>query len=216
MRFRIDLKIILLLVIFYMTKQIQIYAVIMLFAILHELGHLLAGILLGMKVEKMELIPMGLSVSFKLSPEDYNKKIGKGNQLTIKKILVALAGPITNIAITLIMMGMEFSMGIKLLIIYSNILIALFNLLPIYPLDGGRIVKGILHLILGRQGANRYINDISMITAICLTAIASIAVVYFKNIAIVLIILYLWYLVLKENKKYKQQERIYQMIKKNR
>ena len=107
MRFRIDLKIILLLVIFYMTKQIQIYAVIMLFAILHELGHLLAGILLGMKVEKMELIPMGLSVSFKLSPEDYNKKIGKGNQLTIKKILVALAGPITNIAITLIMMGME-------------------------------------------------------------------------------------------------------------
>ena len=31
--------------------------------------------------------------------------------------------------------------------VYSNILILLFNLLPIYPLDGGRILKYILHIV---------------------------------------------------------------------
>ena len=46
MRFRIDLKIFIFLIIFYFTKQIEIYAMIMLFALIHELGHLLAGILM--------------------------------------------------------------------------------------------------------------------------------------------------------------------------
>ena len=48
---------------------------IMLFAIVHEFGHLLAGLLLGMKPEKMEIMPYGVSISFKLTPKDYNKKI---------------------------------------------------------------------------------------------------------------------------------------------
>lgn len=52
MRFRIDLKIFIFLIIFYFTKQIEIYAMIMLFALIHELGHLLAGILMGMKPRK--------------------------------------------------------------------------------------------------------------------------------------------------------------------
>ena len=47
MRFRIDLKIFIFLVLFYFTKQIEIYALIMIFAIIHELGHLVAGILMG-------------------------------------------------------------------------------------------------------------------------------------------------------------------------
>ena len=44
MRFRIDLKIFIFLIIFYFTKQIEIYAMIMLFALIHELGHLLADL----------------------------------------------------------------------------------------------------------------------------------------------------------------------------
>ena len=75
MRFRIDLKIFLFMILFYFTKQIEIYAMIMFFAIFHELGHLLAGLLLGMKPDKMEIMPYGIAVSFKLTPRDYNKKI---------------------------------------------------------------------------------------------------------------------------------------------
>ena len=45
MRFRIDLKIFIFLIIFYFTRQIEIYSILMLFALIHELGHLLAGLL---------------------------------------------------------------------------------------------------------------------------------------------------------------------------
>ena len=96
MVFRIDLKIFLLLILFYITKQIEFYAIIMFFAIIHELGHLLTGLTLGMKPEKIELKLFGLSVSFKISIDEYNKKIKKANMLEVKKIIVALAGPITN------------------------------------------------------------------------------------------------------------------------
>ena len=94
MRFKIDLKIFLFVIIFYFTKQIHIYALIMLFAFIHELGHLMAGILCGMKPERLEIKPYGVSISFKLFPKDYNIKIGKGSKLEIKKIFVAIAGPI--------------------------------------------------------------------------------------------------------------------------
>ena len=42
MRFRIDLKIFAFFILFYFTRQIEIYSMIMLFCIIHELGHLLA------------------------------------------------------------------------------------------------------------------------------------------------------------------------------
>ena len=74
MRFRIDLKIFVFLIIFYFTKQIEIYAMIMFFALIHELGHLLAGLLLGMKPEKIELMPFGVSISFKIKVEEYKKR----------------------------------------------------------------------------------------------------------------------------------------------
>ena len=75
MSFKIDLKIFILLVLFYFTKQIHIYACLMLFAMIHEMGHLLAGLLLGMKPEKIEIKPFGFSINFRLTTKDYNKKI---------------------------------------------------------------------------------------------------------------------------------------------
>lgn len=42
MRFRIDLKIFVFLVLFYFTRQIEIYSMIMLFCLIHELGHLIS------------------------------------------------------------------------------------------------------------------------------------------------------------------------------
>ena len=81
MRFRIDLKIFIFLILFYFTKQIELYSMIMIFAIVHELGHLLAGLLMGMKPEKVEIMPFGVSISFKINVSEYNKKIKKGNNL---------------------------------------------------------------------------------------------------------------------------------------
>ena len=215
MRFRIDLKIFIFLIIFYFTKQIEIYAMIMLFALIHELGHLLAGILMGMKPEKIELMPFGVSISFKIKVEEYNKKIKKGNMLEIKKILVALAGPLTNFIIIIIASNINIDLFKALIIIYTNFLIMIFNLLPIYPLDGGRILKGILHIILGKRKSEKYTNIISNITVIVITAISSILILYVHNISIFLIDMYLWYLVLKEDKIYKNRQEIYKKILEN-
>ena len=198
MRFRIDLKIFIFLILFYFTKQIEIYAMIMIFAIVHELGHLLAGLLMGMKPEKIEIMPFGVSISFKINVKEYNKKIKKGNILEIKKIIVALAGPITNFIIILITYNLNLELIKSMLIIYTNFLIMMFNLLPIYPLDGGRILKGVLHIIFGKRKTEKYINIISKIVVIIIIAISSILILYIQNISIFLIDIYLLYLVLKE------------------
>lgn len=215
MRFRIDLKIFILLILFYFTKQIKLYAFIMIFALIHELGHLLAGILLGMKPEKLEIMPLGVSIGFKIYPKEYNKKIKKGNMLEIKKIIVAMAGPITNFIIILITYNINLEVVKSFIIIYTNILIMIFNLLPIYPLDGGRILKGIIHINKGKRKAEKYINYISKITTIIITAISSILILYIQNISIFLIDIYIWYLIIKEDSKYKRRKEIYQKILEN-
>lgn len=212
MRFRIDLKIFIFLILFYFTKQIELYATIMFFCIIHELGHLFAGVLLGMKPEKLELMPFGLSVSFKLYPKDYNKKIGKSNLLEIKKILVAVAGPLTNCIIVIISKTGRIVFLDNEIFIYANLLIMLFNLIPIYPLDGGRILKSLLSLEFGRKKAIEYSNSVSNASVIILTIISSIAIYYFKNIAIFLIISFLWLLVIRENKIHRNIINAYEII----
>lgn len=214
MKFKIDLKIFIFLFIFLLTRQIEVYATIMFFAIIHELGHLFAGLLLRMKPEKIEIKPYGISVSFKIFYDDYNKKIRKGNLLEIKKIIVALAGPITNFIIILIIWNLEIGIFNKLLIIYSNILLILFNLLPIYPLDGGRIIKGLLHITFGKRKSEKYINNISFICLIILTLIGSIAVYSMKNIAIFLIIICLWGIYIKQDIIYRRRNKIYYLVEK--
>lgn len=213
MRFRIDLKIFMFLILFYFTKQIETYAMIMIFAIIHELGHLLAGLLLGMKPEKLEIMPYGVSISFKLFPKDYNNKIGRGNILELKKIFVALAGPITNLIVILIFLHINVGIFLNLIIIYVNILLILFNLIPIYPLDGGRILKAILHILFGKRRAEKYINTISFVTLILLTAFASIAIFILENISIFLIVIFLWGIFIREDLIYKKKKEIYNLIK---
>lgn len=214
MQFKVDLKIFLFLILFYITGQLGEYAVILILAFVHELGHLLAGIILGMKPAKLELKPYGISISFKINPNDYNKKIAKGNLLELKKAIVACAGPVTNLIIIIITLNLRLNIFTSLLIIYSNILLIIFNLIPIYPLDGGRIVKSLIYLFLGKKKTEKYTNNISFIFLIIVTFMGSVATFYFENMAIFLIIICLWLIYIKEDITYKKKIKIYDLIEK--
>lgn len=203
MQIKINLQIFLFIIIFILTHQIEIYSYIMIFAFIHEIGHMLAGIILKLKPKSLNLMPFGVSITF----EDYTYK----KLIEIKKILIALAGPLTNIIIAIL--GIIFNF--KEIIIYSNILIALLNLIPLYPLDGGRILKGFIRIKLNKEEADNIINKISNILIILLTAVSSIAILYLKNIAIVFILAYLWIIIIKENKKYRIKKMMYDVLQKN-
>ena len=89
MQIKINLKVFLFLLIFLITRQIKIYALLMCLALIHELGHVMAGIILGFKPESISIIPTGFSVKFKNDCKNYNKKIKNGNMLALKKAIIA-------------------------------------------------------------------------------------------------------------------------------
>lgn len=216
MQIKVDLKIFLFFLIFLVTHKIKIYGVIMAFSLIHELGHLICGLCLGLKPEKMTLLPYGLKISFKTKVEEYNIKIGRGNIIGVKRIILALAGPITNMICIIItyIIGKYNIIGMEdyEYIIYSNMLIALFNLLPIYPLDGGQIIKEIIHIKLGNRKSYKYTGIISEMTLYILTIMTSILIIKYKNIAMILLIIYLWFIVYKNEYQIKLKEKIYERI----
>ena len=195
---KIDLKIFLIILLYIFTYQIKEFAIMLLFILVHELGHLLTGMLLGLKPIKIEMTMFGFCIQF----DTYKK-----NKI-VNKIIVDIAGPFVNLIL--------LSIGIVInseIVVYSNLLIIALNLITIYPLDGGRIMKNILMYKYNFKKANDITNIVSNMTLIILTFLSSIGILYLKNIGIFIVILYLWYLNFKENKKKILVDRAYKTIK---
>ncbi len=218
MSLKIDLKIFLFLFLFLLTSQIEMYIILMIFAIIHELGHLVAGLILKFKPEEVKLTPVGLQIRFKIDSREYNEKIKEARSLNIKKAIIALAGPLTNliIAVVTIIIG-YFNTNIQntyiyQIIIYANFLIAMFNLIPIYPMDGGRFLNELLKIFIGNKKAYKITYIVSKTILILLTAVASILILYIHNIAIVIILAYLWYLEVIEIRRYNRRKNIEKII----
>ena len=218
MSIKIDLKIFLFVFLFLITSQIEMYILLMIFAIIHELGHVIAGLILKFKPEEIRLTPVGLQVSFSIDSIEYNEKVNRAKVLNIKKAIIALAGPMTNLSISsiVILFGMFYKeiqyTYIYQVVIYANLLIALFNLIPIYPMDGGRVLKEVLHIIFGKKKAYKVTYIVSKTVLILLTMLSSIAILYIHNIAVLIIITYLWYLEIVEIRRYNRRRNIEKLI----
>lgn len=213
MEVKIDLKIILFALIFYFTGQIEIYCLCLIFALIHELGHVLVAQLLGNKLLKFKIMPLGFSIFLQTNIEDYNKKIKKGNMYVLKNLIISMAGPITNIIIFLVTFFLPIESMLKEKIIYINAIIAIFNLIPMYPLDGSKILQNALKLFCKNKESYKYTNIVANATLIVFTIFCSIFILYAKNIAIVAILIYLWYINIKENERNKIKVQILEKIK---
>ena len=144
----------------------------------------------------------------------------KANILALKQMLIAMAGPLVNLVIAIftyviIFLNKNLETSTAEMVIYSNILIFVFNLLPIYPLDGGRIIKELIYMFNGLEQSYLYTNKISKISVIVLTALSSIGILVYKNWAILIIIVYLWVIVLKENKYLERRGNLLRILKNN-
>ena len=199
MKIRIDLKILFFLALFYFTKQIKIYLLVLGFAFLHELAHMLVGLLLGFKPQSIEIMPFGFSLNLTSKKEDIETKIKKSNLVELKYIYVAIAGPLFNLIMATVFSYISLNVNSEIvdLITYSNLLIFMFNFIPIYPLDGGRVIYSVLKINNGSIIAEKHMNIIKETTIILITIIGSILILYMKNIAILFIIIYLWILTWK-------------------
>lgn len=105
---------------------------------IHELSHILAAKLYGMKVEKALLTPLGMAARINYT----------SSENSIHEIIVHAAGPLSNI----LMAGTGYLINSYFLdnsekmsfFILANLSILCLNILPVLPLDGGRIFKSIL------------------------------------------------------------------------
>lgn len=106
--------------------------------IIHELGHVAAAQHYGWKVTEIQLLPFG---GVAIIDE-------QGSVTASEEIVVALAGPLQNalmISFALLMKSTAlWDDGWVDYFVQANMGIALFNLLPILPLDGGRVLQAIL------------------------------------------------------------------------
>ena len=158
---------------------------------LHELGHSLVARRFGVKVRGIVLLPIGGVSEIEEMPEQPNREF-----------LIALAGPATSVVLGLLL-------GSASLMLYGraatfqttvtgglfipnlarvNLLLALFNLLPGFPMDGGRIFRAVLANALPYDRATAIAASVGRIFAIGLGLVG-----LFTNIWLVFIAVFIYF-----------------------
>jgi len=112
--------------------------------VLHEFGHAFAAKAFGINTPDITLLPIGGVARLERMPEE-----------PVQELIIAVAGPLVNVVIAL---GLFIAGGAQALLnpaaveaggliaqlLTINIILVLFNLLPAFPMDGGRVLRALL------------------------------------------------------------------------
>jgi Zn-dependent protease len=140
--------------------------------ILHELGHALMARHFGIRTRDITLYPIG-GVA----------RLERMSERPLEELLIAVAGPAVNVVIAL---GLVFVLGVsgsvfrwEALIhsvpggflaglLAANVMLVAFNLLPAFPMDGGRVLRALLSIPLGRLRATEIAAHVAVVVAVLL------------------------------------------------
>lgn len=147
---------------------------------LHEIGHSLVARIFGIPVRQITLLPLGGVAQITKNPEK-----------PLHELLIAIAGPLVNVVIALLLLvALGFSIAPTLLtdrgllpaelgqtpslntalfwLLAANVSLAVFNLIPAFPLDGGRVLRATIAMFTGFPRATRIAAAIGQFIAIIL------------------------------------------------
>lgn len=160
MRIKLNVFFILFLFVSYYIGWLQHSLILFLSVVLHELGHVLAARRLKLKVYEVELLPYGGAARM----EEPSKFGGAA------EALISAAGPLTSLILALL--GYFFC-GFSAIfehIFKYNLILCIFNLFPVIPLDGGRIARNLMIFFMGYRQATRILILAGKAAAFFLTA----------------------------------------------
>jgi Zn-dependent protease/CBS domain-containing protein len=141
--------------------------------LLHELGHSVAAMSYGIRVRDITLLPIGGVARLERMPEK-----------PIQEFVVALAGPAVNVLLAVILAPIVFGLagglgpmvlsmrsepgltGLLTFLLAANISLAIFNLLPAFPLDGGRIFRAVMGTFLNFERATSVAVTVGRVLAV--------------------------------------------------
>lgn len=159
------------------TGRIFVFLICTISAFLHELGHSHVAGKLGYRLNKITFMPYGAVAS------------GEIDGLNLKdQIRVALAGPIVNLFIGIFTVALWWvfpeTYAFTDVIAENNFYLALVNFLPIYPLDGGRVLYASVAIWLGKSKADLVCKIVGFSFAILLFALFVYSVFNVINISL--------------------------------
>ena len=142
--------------------------------VLHEFGHIFAARRYGIRTPDVTLLPIGGVASLERMPEKPSQEI-----------VVALAGPAVNLVIAVLLMVVlgarfDFTQMAQLeqaqttligRVAAANVALLVFNLIPAFPMDGGRVLRALLATGLGYTRATRVAASIGQGLAVVLAIV---------------------------------------------
>ena len=141
---------------------------------LHEFAHARVAKRLGYALNEIKLMPYGAALC------------GSADLIPKHEMLIAAAGPIVNLVLGLIFAAMWWlvpsSYAFTHVFCVCNIYIGIFNLLPVYPLDGGRITLALLSGRLIRKKAYLFMRILSAVVGLTALALFGLSAVYAPNV----------------------------------
>ena len=131
------------------TDSVKMLEIFMLIMTVHESGHYLTARIFHYPLQQFTITPLGLKMTLTYF----------GYRDAFSEMLILMAGPGMQCLVPLLL-SLSVSLGLcstamKEWGIMMNNNIMMFNLLPLYPLDGGRIVQSVLHCLFPYRTAQR-------------------------------------------------------------